>query len=106
MEKRPLHVRVAEALGWTALEQRNGMDPYSWVGWHAPMEVGTREHVLDYEHDWSATGPLIEKYATSTQKYMDGTWTVWAGENTCSSDNSTLVAMCYVILSLKAQGKL
>jgi len=86
MMEKPIHVRVAEALGWTNLTETPpplpGMDPH-WLG--DPPEWYARSHtqyVADidyakrtltirtgsiprYDTDWSATGPLLERFNIS-----------------------------------------
>lgn len=57
-DAKPLHVRVAEALGCEA------EDDAGWVCRCKPPK--THRHSLDrilrYDTDWSATGPLIERF--------------------------------------------
>lgn len=71
MTEKPLHVRVAEALGWT--EARCMGSRLSWEG--QPPREGPGPWLLmenlpqpipHYDTDWSATGPLIELYEIST----------------------------------------
>jgi hypothetical protein len=62
VDEKPLHVHVAEALGWT------GCQPYAegvaWFGRGTEPgdQTETPSDVPWYDTDWSATGPLIEKY--------------------------------------------
>lgn len=105
---KPLHVQVAEALGWLDLRQQNGMNRYSWTGWHAPMEVGGREAIPDFEHDWSATGPLIEKYEiwlTCDKGMWIARTDIWPDEK-AGKYSTPLLAVCHLILALKEAGKL
>lgn len=133
MSAKPLHVQVAEALGWTEthLEQHGGKDG-------TPAWYGTRpadDHVyaaLDarwfgvprFDTDWSATGPLIERFGISilTTKDEHPVAYVW-GENHYAvlefndltidghgcpavEDETTLGAVCCLILTLHTNGKL
>jgi len=115
--KKPLHVRVAEALGWIALEAPNGMWPDEYFGFHpefAPI-VGRRAQVPDYTKDWSATGPLIEKYGITVSDAWPafGAWTA-ALHGTLHMNSggaiergpTPLVAVCNLIVALKEAGKL
>lgn len=98
MTDKPLHVQVAEALGWTALqfkawyvnEDGSPAETPRWYG-HAPggwevngiplnplwKEMGERPEWVEmwpvphYDTDWSATGPFIEKYEVCLNE--DGT---------------------------------
>ena len=94
MEK-PLHVRVAEALGWSAFESKHGY----FIVTHGSgvADIGTRceygfgraralydsetgtklpprvwwedcPHVPAFDTDWCATGPLIEKLDLSVRR--------------------------------------
>lgn len=60
---KPLHVRVAEVLGWTHISPGNTMnldDP--GVGYPPSLPiVGQKEAIPRYDTDWAATGPLIER---------------------------------------------
>jgi len=112
MTEKPLHVQVAEALGWTDCQlEPSGL----WVGrghpWHGPVELKR------YDTDWSATGPLIEKYELALgQTGMEDpkpTWVAWwpgsCDVDTCSVDapaDTPLLAACHLLLALKAAGKL
>lgn len=56
-KERPLHVKVAEALGWTACHQRHpGGD--TWCGWRAGA-INLPDDIPRYDTDWAATGPII-----------------------------------------------
>jgi hypothetical protein len=107
MTEKPLHVRVAEALGWRALtdaERARG----SWYG----ARPGDAQEMLipvpRFDTDWSAGGPLIERFQIDLrwggQNLM---W--WAGARrgvlTCS-DPAPLPAVCELLLALHAAGKL
>lgn len=81
-DDKPLHVRTAEALGWTGIEHGRfwvdedgkpegpkywfGLAPHGYphrpMNWGASDESALRWQVPYYDTSWSATGPLIEKY--------------------------------------------
>lgn len=77
MEK-PLHVRVAEALGWTECSPYAiGSEAGSW-GWHGrePMLVklgvpNPRMTIPRFDADWAATGPLIDQFGIEVWKDSD-----------------------------------
>jgi hypothetical protein len=56
--EKPLHVKVAEVLGWIDCYIENGVH----LG-RPPIPNYGHFAVPNYDTDWSATGPLIEKYA-------------------------------------------
>lgn len=132
MSDKPLHVRVAEALGWTNCQLcPDGPDIHGrqhWVG-DQPVIGGVvrQSHCMpEYDTDWAATGPLIEKYRISlsaTYKLFDGddglplpgdTWIASddrrrakGGFPVAMEPGSTpLIAVCNLILALHAAGKL
>jgi hypothetical protein len=123
----PLHVQVARALGckpehvhhrgaarafWRCtcpkkLHDQEGVDG-------APGEGG---ELIYYDADWSATGPLIEKYGIClglSVKLMDppvrgsmwcaGLWNSPVREVGCGE--TPLIAVCRLLLELKQAGKL
>jgi hypothetical protein len=56
---KPLHVQVAEALGWTDCHQK----PHDEEWWgYVNYSQGYRS-IPRYDLDWSATGPLITPLA-------------------------------------------
>ena len=66
MSIKPLRVEVAEAIGWQGCRQEPVYSEHCWTGVR-PEHVGTQHGALHqtiphYDTDWSATGPLIEKY--------------------------------------------
>ena len=103
--EKPLHVQVAEALGWEGLtvtpmgELRGSHD-----GLYLP--------VPHYDTDWAATGPLIEKlkmWVFPDQHAKEFYWeaTIEPGPEAISAEGPTpLAAVCHLILALKAAGKL
>lgn len=114
MEK-PLHVRVAEVLGCkpvysTDPELAAIHGPACWCG-----DEGRRKgphstprsplnELARYDTDWSATGPLIEKYELDLQKESDA-WMAWDGPE-YASGGTPLLAVCNLILALAEAGKL
>lgn len=120
-EAKPLHVRVAEALG----EARNEHSLIDWDGdYLACLRCEYQESWGDkgndrpqciprYDTDWSATGPLIEKYRIRLWTYGDEETSYWlaaaAGHREAGTNNpgdSPLIAVCNLILALKEAGKL
>lgn len=116
--EKPLHVRVAEALGWTAIGSTR-----VWFGLGADWDgvpPGHREYDLqfipDYDTSWSATGPLVEKYGIMIQpcgRHMNCAhgWTalcLYDEEPMLVEEvgDSPLLAVCHLILALKEAGKL
>lgn len=91
--EKPLHVRVAEALGWTKLKEHTqqehdaweagrerrfgpcscGWLPGSWNGLSPDPSVTMLSRLVpNWDTDWSATGPLIEKYGIDLNHFGDG----------------------------------
>jgi len=135
-DDKPLHIQVAEALGWTNVgevpvppfvtEPHWLGDPPSWVKSTAisaiDHETGTvtltrgTQTVPRYDTDWSATGPLIEKYNLGVGRVaVDGQYprfTPWRaavclpGIVFSIEHAQPLVAVCNLILALHTSGKL
>lgn len=141
MSEKPLHVRVAEALGCVPV----GPPKYRWDSWCCVCKVRKDEHwgphtahvihsecchshsglncdndLARYDTDWSATGPLIERYGIGLIKSYEPSksslrWHACTetGES-CSYGScgpaalgeTPLLAVCNLILALKAAGKL
>jgi hypothetical protein len=125
---KPLHVRVAEALGCTPREIPYRKEPKrSW--WTCGCELqphnnnddGPADDCLkEYDTDWSATGPLIEKYRIELEwerpitPARDFVWTASWGQQIghltpviySASDTTPLIAVCNLLLALHAAGKL
>lgn len=141
-QEKPLHARVAEALGWRAWQSKHG----HWIvthgegadepgetceaGFHMRRDkfdpqTGERlpgrqwwdecGHVPRYDTDWSATGPLIEKYKLCVDISPEGAnptlaWVVikprtrW--DYKCGYGPTPLIAACNLILALAEAGKL
>lgn len=121
MEK-PLHVLVAEALGWSGPVRYPTIEtPGAYTGidadgiqrydaFHPGIKSGARQ-IPRYDTDWSATGPLIEKFGIGVDLRGAG-WAAskfpddfsWPGLVEVSA--APLVAVCNLILTLKNAGKL
>ncbi len=113
MPDKPLHVRVAEALGWAGLEflpPKNSMnmaDKGSWVGYTAPAVIGEKIPVPLYDTAWQVAGPWIEKCVGELYDLEDGCWVANEGGGGEQGVGFTpLIAVCHLILNLKKAGKL
>jgi len=129
MTEKPLHVQVAEAVGWTKLVGIPA-PPFgvAWVGDPPPIVLVGRPSPTQgpttpprYDTDWSATGPLIEKSRISLRYWIDR-WEaghsyyqkdseqkkdrIDAWDHQGTSRHSPLLAVCNLILLLKETGKL
>jgi hypothetical protein len=118
----PLHVQVAEALGCRPRLcvgcDADGTNRRTWWDcecgdWaHCGGPDTPTQDVSRYDTDWSATGPLIEKYGIGIELWEDNQWRVWYESDDLSMDihgdvgNSVLVAVCRLILALGKAGKL
>lgn len=133
---KPLHVRVAEALGckpefrsidWfcpceptpenLAARKQPGWTIHSWLpgGKHTEYQSTCGLRVARYDISWFATGPLIEKYEiTIGVSAYNGKWiatTERYGEDfgydpSVDFQETPLIAVCNLILALKEAGKL
>lgn len=118
MEEKPLHVQVAEALGWTKLKCLGNQDSWEGLPPLEPDKFG-RRWISDwlpltiprYDTDWAATGPLIEKHGINVRGGPGRWWTmadwpthqrhiVWAGQA-----ETPLIAVCNLILAFAKEGK-
>lgn len=129
MTEKPLHVRVAEALGCAPKMRLGGRvwDCECKENDHAEHKLHDDCHdgeglncdeylLARYDTDWSATGPLIEKYDVWLQPCEDHRTTPgvacrgWVAVNGDISEEGAgatpLEAVCNLILALKAAGKL
>lgn len=121
---KPLHVRVAAALGEEAKLVTHYDGRAEWVNVHSGRPV------TPYDTDWSATGPLIERYGIellyvpankTPPRYSesDGSlvfegsdlpamWVAeWNQERESSEMAPTpLAAVCHLVIALKQAGKL
>lgn len=76
----PLHAQVAEALGWTTLQDRgDGL----WIG--VQPETGLTVEVPPYGRSWCSTGPLVDRFMVGVEQTLPyfvkrfGTpaWSAW-----------------------------
>lgn len=105
MSDRPLHVRVAEALGWTRTKDCALLENCYGAGEMDGEFVGC---VRNYDTDWSATGPLIERHGISLDHDGFGMWRAYQrGDAKLSAlGRAPLVAVCELLLVMAAAGKL
>ena len=120
MADKPLHVQVAEALGWTYVGESEGFwegepPPGTSLYDRIPRRLDQHIGIPAYDTDWAATGPLIEQYGIDLLN-CSGEWAAdWYGP-TGSSEcpdirgeggfSTPLIAVCHLILALKEAGKL
>lgn len=117
--EKPLHVRVAEALGWTDIRPCGNIAA-PWASFHKghppgylPI-IGESGHVLisRYDIEWSATGPLIEKYKIDLWflRSLFGNPDEWRASNYLAEHAGVgptpLIAICELLLKLAEAGKL
>lgn len=118
---KPLHVQVAEALGWEGPFYKRplgGVDgnPVLWFGTPPdpmpPWAVGPWTRMVPlFDTDWASTGRLIEKYGFWI-RHLDGEVAEWdAFRNDDLPDprgtgSTPLIAVCRLILRLAEAGKL
>lgn len=125
--EKPLHVRVAEALGETVLFDKDDIGEMDY--WYTEREdrKGRPRHeaVPRYDTSWDATGPLMEKYGISLTEPGEhgGAETNWlaskrvgwvaigssphAYPDVIEAEGGTiLLAVCNLLLALKEAGKL
>lgn len=130
--EKPLHAQVAEAIGCTptlVTSYPNGTKPsdpfwtcacrgriHNCEGVDGAPNEG--DSIEAYDTDWSATGPLIERFGITISDCKGKVWEAfsgfelepyaWAGWNwnDFASGQTPLVAVCNLILALKAAGKL
>jgi hypothetical protein len=112
---KPLYVRVAETLGWTDGRRCGDLAAVWASGWDGlpPRAVpiigqpeAGRQKIPRYDIDWSATGPLIEKYEIGIQPqrrspYDTPPWWIAhieRGSRTAAHlDSTPLLAACHLI---------
>jgi len=112
--EKPLNVRVAEVLGWTGIKFMGK----TWWGFSGPGLHAGEMPVPAFDTEWSATGPLIEQYDLEVGPTYAGlgsrlpSWSATAhsrenrdGEEYARGD-TPLVAVCNLIITLHAEGKL
>jgi hypothetical protein len=122
-EDKPLHVRVAQVLGWTMIEHVDGL----WRGLspHDPRLGKIHCMIARYDTNWGATGPLIERHGINLERVSTEEGTLWraskafgeaAGhqqaeevieeESLHATGNIPLAAVCDLLLVLAVHGKL
>lgn len=130
---KPLHVRVAEALGWTEVhfdddatrkaEMSEAPATNAWQGMPPGSDYFVR--IPDFSTDWKATGPLIERFGI--RLFVLAGTQGWATGYAINRDGSLslpgeyafdvmhpemvpgatpLLAVCNLILALAEAGKL
>jgi hypothetical protein len=122
VSEKPLHVQVAEALGCKVM----GPVAKGWdrdggpVLWYCNCELSGHEgdtheardchdpyRLARYDEDWSATGPLIEKYGIC--QYLNcGVWHSYTASDgdDCGDGATPLESFCHLIIALGKAGKL
>lgn len=116
MTEKPLHVRVAEALGWIECKFHKPRPGTIYAQGHwrgrapqVPPYPHTIHEVPRYDTDWSATGPLIEKYRIQLLPQSGGVWVAanaWAFEHIFAEGASPLIATCEYILKMDSLSRL
>lgn len=111
--EKPLHVQIAEALGWSHVRCRAALMRVAfpreewWYG-NPPNKAseGVVSAIPRYDTDWSATGPLIEKYRFDLS-FQDPHWRASQMYSPFEAyGEPTLIAVCNLILALAKEGKL
>lgn len=115
---KPLHVRVAEALGCKPQEYSQISGRHGWAC-HCPGANRGEAHgdfvAIDrYDTDWGATGPLIEKYAIGFETDYGHHIDFWIARRSNYPERgetekrgpTPLIAVCNLLLALKEAGKL
>ena len=121
---KPLHVRVAETLGCQPFlhDDRWYCEPAGCKGGDAVRYPDGSHHageygaLLEYDTDWSATGPLIERLGITVGRpdhpalrAADGEWFALHPDHEDGPQEygpTPLIAVCNLILALKEAGKL
>ncbi len=98
--EKPIHVRVAEALGWSGIMVPDLLEPEQYAG-SAP---GSESIVWlpRFDIDWNATGPLIEQYFIT----IHGGWMAMVPGYGSGWQDTPLLAVCHLVLKLADAGKL
>lgn len=119
MSEKPLSVRVAEALGCVPRLDLNGGDwKCDCAGYaHSIDWIDSDCLVNSYATDWSAAGPLVEKYKIQVgPSYLGiGPPAPWCAATGHDDDRdgdewafgpTPLIAVCELVLKLKEAGKI
>lgn len=113
MSERPIHVQVAEALGFTNIHCDDG--PRHSVcasnGWAKPPDQpGISSIPLpNYDLDWWTAGPLIERYSIKLELWAAGSWAASTGAFLIkygAVGPTPLLAICHLIVLLGKAGVL
>lgn len=114
-DEKPLHVRVAEALG--TFHKQHEWDEPDWrdraFSQGCTYACGALKHepcAPRYDTDWAATGPLVEKYQLRISPFGGSLWEAWVNETAHGGirgpGRTPLEAICNLLLALHAAGKL
>lgn len=109
MKEKPLHIQVAEALGrvsckeWRLIACGMAGPVYGKVCNHEDCYPASMPPL--YDTNWSATGPLIERYGIELEHFAS-TWCALGPEARRAGGRTPLLAVCNLILALKKAGKL
>lgn len=118
--EKPLHVRVAEVLGWDRCELGWVFAEQRWCGSHPDGKNGWDGHgrmqIPRYDTDWAAAGPLVERYAIdvfrglTSKRWSAAVWTESADlvepQREYMDGDTPLIAVCNLLLALHAAGRL
>ena len=115
-EESPLHVRVAEILGWVGIS-KDGFGAHApWSGAATPGCM--REWIPRYDLDWRESGRLIDRYDIEvgpTYSGMGSALPRWTAAVGCRDERdgeefargeTPLIAVCNLLLALAKEGKL
>jgi len=117
IQRRPLHVLVADALGWQRIQYAGTILLPGAVGTYTGYPpapgvaiIGQPEQIPRYDTDWSATGPHIGRlkirlsYSSQGRAFADHPSIDSEAQRQDESD--ILPAVCRLILALAEAGKL
>ena len=112
MSEKP-YAHVAEALGWRVFNPDHlcGYPPSGVHGFERCLYENNQAEIFeipDYDTDWSATGPLIERYGILLEPPQVVAASFWRARVPffMESGATPLEAVCKLILALHAAGKL
>jgi len=104
-DEKPLHHRVAEALGWTHIGPGNLMDINDpGVGYPPQYQViGQKERVPRFDEDWGATGPIMEAMVDGME-FRQHQWCMTDGRGHVGAafGDTMLEAVCNLVLATAA----
>lgn len=98
---KPLHVEVAEALGFTELAEHEGR----W--WGIEPHGKTRIMIPHYDRSWCSVGPLIDRFNISLEapSSADPCWDCLCG-STSGQGSTACEAVSKLVVQLHKEGKL